>query len=96
AREVEVLTRHGLVLGVDKQTPYAVEECTLDIGDRAVIYTDGLTEATICSAWGRGSTNTLSARTTSCSGENVKHIASRVIPLTSTDLQYRKSVEASC
>jgi sigma-B regulation protein RsbU (phosphoserine phosphatase) len=46
AREVEVLTRHGLVLGVDKQTPYAVEECTLDIGDRAVIYTDGLTEAT--------------------------------------------------
>ncbi len=45
AREVEVLTMHGLVLGIDRKTPYSVEECTLDFGDRAVIYTDGLTEA---------------------------------------------------
>jgi phosphoserine phosphatase RsbU/P len=45
-KEVEALTMHGLVLGIDRKTPYSVEECTLDIGDRAIVYTDGLTEAT--------------------------------------------------
>jgi sigma-B regulation protein RsbU (phosphoserine phosphatase) len=46
AADVEVMTRHGIVLGVDRQTNYPLEETTLGIGDRAIFYTDGLTEAT--------------------------------------------------
>jgi phosphoserine phosphatase RsbU/P len=46
AADVEVMARHGLVLGVNRQTDYSLEETTLGIGDRAVFYTDGLTEAT--------------------------------------------------
>ena len=45
ASDVEVLGRHGIVLGVDPHARYAIQEATLQIGDRAVIYTDGLTEA---------------------------------------------------
>jgi sigma-B regulation protein RsbU (phosphoserine phosphatase) len=44
--EVEVLTSHGIVLGVDMDSRYALEETTIGIGDRAIFYTDGLTEAT--------------------------------------------------
>jgi len=43
--QVEMLTKHGIVLGVDQQTRYPLEEASLDVGDRAVFYTDGLTEA---------------------------------------------------
>ncbi|MBV8148707.1 MAG: serine/threonine-protein phosphatase [Candidatus Eremiobacteraeota bacterium] len=46
AADVQVMTRHGIVLGVDRQTNFPLEETTLGIGDRAVFYTDGLTEAT--------------------------------------------------
>ena len=46
AATVEVMTIHGLVIGVDARADYRVEETTLGIGDRVVLYTDGLTEAT--------------------------------------------------
>jgi phosphoserine phosphatase RsbU/P len=46
AGKVEVMTRHGIVLGVNRQSTYPLEETMLGIGDRAVFYTDGLTEAT--------------------------------------------------
>ncbi len=45
ASGVEVLGRHGIVLGVDPNARYEPQETTLHNGDRAVIYTDGLTEA---------------------------------------------------
>ncbi|MFZ0032670.1 MAG: PP2C family protein-serine/threonine phosphatase [Candidatus Cybelea sp.] len=43
---VETLSAHNLVLGVNKDVTFIPEETLLGIGDRAVIYTDGLTEAT--------------------------------------------------
>jgi sigma-B regulation protein RsbU (phosphoserine phosphatase) len=43
--DVEVLTRHGIVLGIDADSRYAIEATTLGVGDKAVFYTDGLTEA---------------------------------------------------
>lgn len=46
ALEVETMAAHGIVLGVDANTRYAVEETTLQPGDRVLLYTDGLTEAT--------------------------------------------------
>jgi len=45
AADVEILSRHDIVLGVNDGVRYRVEETTLAPGDRAVIYTDGLTEA---------------------------------------------------
>lgn len=44
--EVEVLERHGIVLGVQRQAKYFEERCDLERGDIVVTYTDGLTEAT--------------------------------------------------
>jgi phosphoserine phosphatase RsbU/P len=46
ASKVEVMAAHGIVLGVDRHAKYLVQEAVLDIGDRVVLYTDGLTEAT--------------------------------------------------
>lgn len=46
ATDVEVMETHGIVLGVNPGVTYRVEERTLQPGDRTVIYTDGLTEAT--------------------------------------------------
>ena len=45
AGDVEIMTTHDLVLGVDPKVTYATEESTLGFGDRLVLYTDGLTEA---------------------------------------------------
>jgi sigma-B regulation protein RsbU (phosphoserine phosphatase) len=45
APSVEVMDAHGIVLGVDSGAQYQVQETTLEIGDRVVLYTDGLTEA---------------------------------------------------
>lgn len=45
-QDVHTLDVHDIVLGIDKQTAYKVEETSLDRGDIAVFYTDGLTEAT--------------------------------------------------
>jgi phosphoserine phosphatase RsbU/P len=46
ASSVETLSGHNLVLGVNAEVAFSSEETLLGIGDRAVIYTDGLTEAT--------------------------------------------------
>ncbi len=46
ASDVEVMTEHGIVLGVNANSSYKVEHATLEPGDRVVMYTDGLTEAT--------------------------------------------------
>lgn len=46
ATDIDVLGQHGIVLGVERQAQYVVQETTLQAGDRAVFYTDGLTEAT--------------------------------------------------
>lgn len=46
ASSVETLSSQNLVLGVNADVRFIPEETTLGIGDRAVIYTDGLTEAT--------------------------------------------------
>jgi sigma-B regulation protein RsbU (phosphoserine phosphatase) len=43
---VETLSNHNLVLGVNADVTFTAEETLLGIGDRAIIYTDGLTEAT--------------------------------------------------
>jgi phosphoserine phosphatase RsbU/P len=43
---VEALSSHNLVLGVNADARFIPEETLLAIGDRAIIYTDGLTEAT--------------------------------------------------
>ena len=43
---VETLSSRNLVLGVDADVTFIPEETLLGVGDRAVIYTDGLTEAT--------------------------------------------------
>ncbi len=45
AGDVEIMTTHDLVLGVEPKVAYAMEESTLGFGDRVVLYTDGLTEA---------------------------------------------------
>jgi phosphoserine phosphatase RsbU/P len=45
ATDVEIMTTHDIVLGINDGVRYRVEETTLRVGDRAVIYTDGLTEA---------------------------------------------------
>lgn len=45
APSVEVMAAHGIVLGVEPGTHYQVQETTLGVGDRVVLYTDGLTEA---------------------------------------------------
>ncbi len=45
APDVEIMTTHSIVLGVDPTVTYITEESTLDFGDRVVLYTDGLTEA---------------------------------------------------
>ena len=45
ANDVEVMSRHGIVLGVEPGARYALQETTLELGDRVVLYTDGLTEA---------------------------------------------------
>ncbi|HEY1653812.1 MAG TPA: PP2C family protein-serine/threonine phosphatase [Candidatus Tumulicola sp.] len=42
---VQVVETHDIVLGIDPYVRYAAEETTLLAGDKAVIYTDGLTEA---------------------------------------------------
>jgi sigma-B regulation protein RsbU (phosphoserine phosphatase) len=39
------MEHHGLVLGIESKVPYAVHDATLEVGDRVVMYTDGLTEA---------------------------------------------------
>jgi sigma-B regulation protein RsbU (phosphoserine phosphatase) len=43
--DIEVMSKHDIVLGVDAGAQYVAEETTLAPGDKAVIYTDGLTEA---------------------------------------------------
>ncbi len=43
---LETMSTHNLVLGVDADITFSPEETRLGIGDRAVFYTDGLTEAT--------------------------------------------------
>jgi phosphoserine phosphatase RsbU/P len=45
ASDVEIMGEHGIVLGVEPGARYAVAETVLEVGDRAVMYTDGLTEA---------------------------------------------------
>ncbi len=45
APDVEVMSAHGIVLGVDSNARYVVQETILNVGDRVVLYTDGLTEA---------------------------------------------------
>jgi phosphoserine phosphatase RsbU/P len=45
AEDIEVMGVHGIVLGVDRRAAYSVQETVLDVGDRVVLYTDGLTEA---------------------------------------------------
>ncbi len=45
ANDVEIMGRHGIVLGVEPGARYAIQETTLELGDRVVLYTDGLTEA---------------------------------------------------
>lgn len=45
AADIEVAGEHGIVLGVEAGARYAVHETTLHAGDRVVLYTDGLTEA---------------------------------------------------
>jgi phosphoserine phosphatase RsbU/P len=45
APAVEIMMTHDIVLGVNDSVKYRVEETTLGDGDRAVVYTDGLTEA---------------------------------------------------
>jgi sigma-B regulation protein RsbU (phosphoserine phosphatase) len=42
---VEVMGTHGIVLGVDPGAKYALQETVLGDGDRVVLFTDGLTEA---------------------------------------------------
>ncbi len=42
---VETMDVHEIVLGIDASTKYAEQERTLDAGDIAMCYTDGLTEA---------------------------------------------------
>jgi phosphoserine phosphatase RsbU/P len=46
APAVEIIETHGIVLGVNKNETYQIEEFALNAGDKVVIYTDGLTEAT--------------------------------------------------
>jgi phosphoserine phosphatase RsbU/P len=46
ASEVEVVETHDLVLGVNTHEIYGTEEVVLSAGDKVVVYTDGLTEAT--------------------------------------------------
>jgi phosphoserine phosphatase RsbU/P len=45
AADVEIMTKHDIVLGVDPKITYTTEESTLGFGDQVVLYTDGLTEA---------------------------------------------------
>jgi phosphoserine phosphatase RsbU/P len=45
ATDVEVMETHGLVLGVDRAPDYRISQTVLGVGDRVVMYTDGLTEA---------------------------------------------------
>jgi len=45
ATDVEIMTMHDIVLGVNDGVKYRVEETMLGPGDRVVVYTDGLTEA---------------------------------------------------
>jgi phosphoserine phosphatase RsbU/P len=45
ASDIDVLDQHEIVLGVDSKTQYHMHETQLQSGDRLVIYTDGLTEA---------------------------------------------------
>lgn len=42
---VEIMAAHGIVLGVDSSAKYVVQKTILNTGDRVVLYTDGLTEA---------------------------------------------------
>jgi sigma-B regulation protein RsbU (phosphoserine phosphatase) len=46
ASQIEAIAVHGIVLGVDHTSSYRDVRCELAPGDLAVIYTDGLTEAT--------------------------------------------------
>jgi sigma-B regulation protein RsbU (phosphoserine phosphatase) len=43
--DVEIMGLHGIVLGVESNARYVVQETALETGDRVVLYTDGLTEA---------------------------------------------------
>jgi sigma-B regulation protein RsbU (phosphoserine phosphatase) len=45
AWDIEVMERHGIVLGIEAEARYPEQSTTLEIGDRVVMYTDGLTEA---------------------------------------------------
>jgi phosphoserine phosphatase RsbU/P len=45
ANDVEIMGRHGIVLGVEPGARYPIQETTLEPGDRVILYTDGLTEA---------------------------------------------------
>lgn len=45
AADIEIMGEHGIVLGVEPHPLYRLQEATLAAGDRAVLYTDGLTEA---------------------------------------------------
>ena len=46
SHQVETMDVHDIVLGIDKRTFYQEEQTVLNAGDVAVLYTDGLTEAT--------------------------------------------------
>ncbi|HYZ16238.1 MAG TPA: PP2C family protein-serine/threonine phosphatase [Candidatus Acidoferrum sp.] len=46
ATKVETLDAHGVVLGIQRNAAYPEAECRLGDGDIAILYTDGLTEAT--------------------------------------------------
>jgi sigma-B regulation protein RsbU (phosphoserine phosphatase) len=44
--KVEATSSHNLVLGINPNVQFVLEEIMLAVGDRVVVYTDGLTEAT--------------------------------------------------
>jgi phosphoserine phosphatase RsbU/P len=45
ADKLELLTRTGMVLGIDPETPYDQRALVIDPGDFLLLYTDGLTDA---------------------------------------------------
>lgn len=46
SRHVERLATRGMPLGLFPGTSFPVDECTLNLGDALVLYTDGITDAT--------------------------------------------------
>lgn len=45
SQKIELLSRHGMALGVIENSPFDESTLTLDPGDLLVLYTDGVTEA---------------------------------------------------